>query len=301
VTLPEVPKSLIKFWHKLDDHTNGWLWVLVNSVKETLMPDTAMMASAISYIALFSLFPLILLSISIASFSFGPTIDQHVTIQRLEFIAPALSQLLGQNIEEIIRARGPVTSFALLSLVWSASTIFYTITHAQPNMECRTTALKLENSRGGDLICARFRWPNSFVDHRCGQRDLEYSLLAARANPAAWPWNQFVIDRPARYHFIYGAIYAAPAWSVHLARGVARSHWSWLALGIRQENFSIFCCHLHFNNQPGLRDSSDHYRISIMGIHQQSHFYFWGVFERQLLEVETEIRMTINPSFSPDS
>lgn len=133
---PKSPKYFTDLWqhgikiaHKLNERTNGWLWVLANTFKKTLMPETAVMASAIAYIALFSIFPLILLSISIASFSFGPSIDQHTTIQRLEFVAPALGQLLGQNIDEIIRARGSVTSFALLSLIWSASTIFYTLTH----------------------------------------------------------------------------------------------------------------------------------------------------------------------------
>lgn len=136
MTSPRLPKYITELWqriidiaHQLNDRTNGWLWILANAVKETLMPDTAIMASAIAYIALFSLFPLILLSIAIASFSFGPSIDQHTTIQRLEFVAPALGQLLGQNIDQIIRARGSVTSFALISLIWSASTIFYTLTH----------------------------------------------------------------------------------------------------------------------------------------------------------------------------
>lgn len=130
------PKFIVELWHqgirlaqRLDDRTNGWLWIFANAIKQTLMPDTAIMASAIAYIALFSLFPLILLSISIASFSFGPVMDQHTTIQQLEFVAPALGQLLGDNIEQIIRARGSITGFALLSLVWSASTIFYTLTH----------------------------------------------------------------------------------------------------------------------------------------------------------------------------
>ncbi len=127
--MTELWQRVIRIAHKLNDRTHGWLWVLANATKETLMPDTAIMASAIAYIALFSLFPLILLSISIASFSFGPSMDQHITIQRLEFVAPALGQLLGQNIDEIIRARGPVTSFALVGLIWSASTIFYTLTH----------------------------------------------------------------------------------------------------------------------------------------------------------------------------
>jgi membrane protein len=41
---------------------------------------------------------------------------------------PALGQLLGKNIDEIIRVRGPVTIVALVSLIWSASTIFYLLT-----------------------------------------------------------------------------------------------------------------------------------------------------------------------------
>jgi membrane protein len=37
--------------------------------------------------------------------------------------------LLGQNIDEIIKARGPVTGVALIGLTWTASTVFYTFTH----------------------------------------------------------------------------------------------------------------------------------------------------------------------------
>jgi YihY family inner membrane protein len=55
--------------------------------------------------------------------------DEHIIVQRLEFIAPALGQLLGENIDQIIRARGSVTSAALVSLIWSASSVFYTLTH----------------------------------------------------------------------------------------------------------------------------------------------------------------------------
>ncbi len=96
---------------------------------EALKPSSAITAAAIAYFALFSLFPLTLLSISIASFNLGSLMDQQLIVQKLEFIAPALGQLLGKNIDEIIRARGPVTGIALVGLIWSASTIFYTLTH----------------------------------------------------------------------------------------------------------------------------------------------------------------------------
>ncbi len=119
------------FARKLDSLSRGWLGILWTATQQTLKADTSVMASAIAYFSLFSLFPLILLSISIASFSFAPALlmDEHIIVQRLEFIAPALGQLLGENIDQIIRARGPVSSAALISLIWSASSVFYTLTH----------------------------------------------------------------------------------------------------------------------------------------------------------------------------
>jgi len=53
--------------------------------------------------------------------------DQQLIVQRLEFIAPALGRLLGQNFDEIIKSRGPVTIVAVVGLIWSASTIFSTL------------------------------------------------------------------------------------------------------------------------------------------------------------------------------
>ena len=122
-------QQVIRFADRINERTRGWLWMLASATKEALKPDTAITAAAIAYFALFSLFPITLLSISIASFSLGPSMDRQLIIQRLEFIAPAMGQLLGQNIDEIIEARGPVTGVALVGLIWSASTVFYTFTH----------------------------------------------------------------------------------------------------------------------------------------------------------------------------
>ena len=102
---------------KIRELTRNWVRILVDAAKETLKPETAITAAAIAYFSLFSLFPITLLSISIASFNLGPSMDQQFIIRRLEFVAPALGQLLGQNIDEIIEARGPVTSLALVGLV----------------------------------------------------------------------------------------------------------------------------------------------------------------------------------------
>lgn len=115
--------------HWLNQQTQGWLGMLAGAVEQAIKPESVITAAAIAYFALFALFPFTLLSIAIASFSLGPLVDQHLIVQRLEFVAPALSQLLGQHIDEIILARGTVTSVALLSLIWSSSTIFYTLAY----------------------------------------------------------------------------------------------------------------------------------------------------------------------------
>lgn len=121
-------QKVIKIAHELDEWTHGWLGLIAGAASKALRFDSAILAAAIAYFALFSLFPLIVLSISIASLNIGFLIEQQIIVQRLEFIAPALSQLLGKNIDEIIHARGPVTGVAIISLAWSASNIFNMLT-----------------------------------------------------------------------------------------------------------------------------------------------------------------------------
>lgn len=128
-------ETLTQFWqqsvnhaHTLNQRANGWLGVFARAIRETFKPDAALTAAAIAYFALLSLFPITILSISIASFTFGPLISEQLIVQRLEFVAPYLGTLLGQNIDEIIQTRGPVSVIALAGLVWSASTIFTTLT-----------------------------------------------------------------------------------------------------------------------------------------------------------------------------
>jgi membrane protein len=135
MTAPRTAEIIKQLWQQgtrsansLNARTHGWLGMLVGAARETLKPDSAITAAAIAYFALLSLFPLTLLSIAIASFTLGPLIDPQLILQKLEFIAPALGQLIGKNIAEIIRARGPITIIAIVGLIWSASTIFYTLT-----------------------------------------------------------------------------------------------------------------------------------------------------------------------------
>lgn len=132
---PNIENFLYRFWqgsirrfHQLDKWTRGWLGMVAGAGRETLRPESSIYAAAIAYFSILSLFPLTLLSITIASFRLGSLMDYHTIVNRLEFIAPALGLLLGKNFDDIILARGPITIVAFIGLIWSASTIFFTFT-----------------------------------------------------------------------------------------------------------------------------------------------------------------------------
>ncbi len=105
-----------------------WALLIVRTVQAAFSPDMAQAAAAISYFTLFSLFPLTLLTAAVASLWLDPMMAESEIVTQLEFVAPALGDLLGANIQRIVHARGPVTGLATLTLLWSASNIFNVIT-----------------------------------------------------------------------------------------------------------------------------------------------------------------------------
>jgi membrane protein len=124
---PQPPHEL-SWLDRLNLRLPAWARILVRASRSTLQPDTTITAAAIAYFALFSIFPILLLSISVGTFYLGPDVAAQMIVQRMEFIAPALGRLLGRTIDEIVRTRGPLTGGALLGLIWSASAVFYVLT-----------------------------------------------------------------------------------------------------------------------------------------------------------------------------
>ncbi len=133
-----IVKSETRFWQalfqkfiKLNRGLNSWPKIIAIALKETFKPDTGVLAAAVAYFAFLSIFPLVLLSVSVSSLWLGRLVDEAKIIQELEFIAPALGQLLGRNLAEIVELRGAVSGFAMVGLVWSASSIFNMLNRAQ--------------------------------------------------------------------------------------------------------------------------------------------------------------------------
>lgn len=115
----------------LRGYGRGWLGDVLEALKHTIGGQTGLIASSIGYYTLMSLFPLVLLTVAIASSWVDPNITELELMKPLEFIAPGASDLLGQNIASVVRARAPITGFAVILLLWSSSNIFAALTRSQ--------------------------------------------------------------------------------------------------------------------------------------------------------------------------
>ena len=61
---------------------------------------------------------------AIASIWIDPQLAEAEIVRQLEFMVPGIQRLLGENLEAVVKTRGPITGFALLALTWSASHVF---------------------------------------------------------------------------------------------------------------------------------------------------------------------------------
>jgi len=98
--------------------------LLVRTVKELGADDASHMAAGVAYYAILSLFPLLLGLIAI----FGLFLPSETVQKELfDFFArnmPGATDVLEQNIEDVIRLRGAIGAVSVVLLLWSASAMF---------------------------------------------------------------------------------------------------------------------------------------------------------------------------------
>ena len=107
-----------------------WGRLCLRALQTATAPESQLVASSIGFFTLFSVFPLLLLVVALASNWLDPVLAEQRIVAELEFVVPGLESLLGANLQNLVQARGPVTGVAALVLVWSASSAFNVITRA---------------------------------------------------------------------------------------------------------------------------------------------------------------------------
>jgi membrane protein len=119
---------------RFDKRTGGWLFLFGGSLRDILSFESSLVAAAMAYFTLFSVFPLILITLAMATRWLEPLPISTEIMERIEFALPAFEELLGANLEQLSRARNTVTRLSALTLIWSASSAIYVLTRALDNI-----------------------------------------------------------------------------------------------------------------------------------------------------------------------
>lgn len=83
--------------------------------------DLGTLASALAFQAFLSLFPLMLLGLSVAGFLLSG--DPADTVRRFFDAVPGIGPLLDRNLDQVVRARGSLGLIALAGVLWSATAL----------------------------------------------------------------------------------------------------------------------------------------------------------------------------------
>lgn len=107
----------------------GWR-ILLAAGRDMFDDGVLYWGSAVAFNAVLSLFPLLLLLISVAAWLVEP--DWAVSQARalLPQVLPVSADLVEQTVEEVIATRGPVGALSLLALLWTGSRVFSALTVA---------------------------------------------------------------------------------------------------------------------------------------------------------------------------
>lgn len=102
----------------------GYILTIRLALKEFSRANAPILAAGIAYFGLFSLFPLSLAFIAIASFFLGNEKEQLDAVNEIHGLIPVSTEYLSDNIETIVRNRGPISLIGLLGLLWSGLAVF---------------------------------------------------------------------------------------------------------------------------------------------------------------------------------
>jgi len=112
--------------NRFDSMTGNPIAIIKRSLERFDENRVVEAAASISYYTIFSLFPLLIFTVTAISFF----VDTEVVIQKLDELTQYLPIATGsivQEVEHVLEARGAFNLVALIGFLWSASSMFNTL------------------------------------------------------------------------------------------------------------------------------------------------------------------------------
>ena len=225
----------LKKWYGSVNHFSGTRLDILKNALETFSETRASQAAAsLSYYAFFSLFPLLLVLIAGGSYFLnGQQVYQDVT-QLVQKAIPVSTQLINENLRQVLDVRGTVGIIGLLTLLWSASGVFtnlaYNINLAWPGaprrnfLEKRLVGLGMIAGLSGLLILSlTLNWITELIPFLNAEGASSSSLGLWKLISSLGSWLTIFLLFLALYRWIpttdvewsatfWGALIASFAW-----------------------------------------------------------------------------------------
>lgn len=117
-------RKLESFYKKVDALTGGVLEIIRRTFQRFGQERGSEAAASLAYYAFFSIFPMMLVFISVGSFFVDQDVVREQLLNLLQGVLPGVENVIIANIEQVLELRGAVTFIALISLTWSATSVF---------------------------------------------------------------------------------------------------------------------------------------------------------------------------------
>lgn len=111
-------------YRRVDSFTGGVLEILRQTFQGFGETRGSEAAASLAYYAFFSIFPMLLVFIAIGSFFVDQEVVQAQLLNLLQGFLPGGEEVIIANIDSVLELRGAVTFISLVTLTWSATSVF---------------------------------------------------------------------------------------------------------------------------------------------------------------------------------
>ncbi len=171
-----ISKQIKDFYQNANGFSGGRLDILKNTLTTFSETRASQAAASLAYYAIFSLFPLLLVLVAGGSYFLNSQQVYQSITRFVQDAIPVSPQLINENLQQVLNARGAVGIIGLLTLLWSASGFFtslaYNINLAWPDavrrnfLEKRLVGLGMIAGLSGLLILSlALDWATSFIPY----------------------------------------------------------------------------------------------------------------------------------------
>jgi len=133
----QLKSKLTELYQYINKQSGKRLEIIKHTLETFSDARASQAAASLAYYAFFSIFPLLLVLITAGSYFLNSQQVYQAVTQLLQEAIPISTQLITENLNQVLKARGAVGILGLLTLLWSASGVFtnlaYNINLAWPD------------------------------------------------------------------------------------------------------------------------------------------------------------------------